>query len=79
MGLQYCAWCIRVCRLYELQLWECGIEQCKELASQLESVAFNYEKLSEIHVSVVYYFENNVLVCAYKTYSKQSHDSTQIL
>lgn len=40
---------------HELQLWECGIEQCKELASQLESVAFNYEKLSEIHVSVITY------------------------
>lgn len=36
----------------ELQLWECGIEQCKELASQLESVTFNYEKLSDIHVSI---------------------------
>lgn len=33
------------------QLWECGIKQCKEIASQLESVTFNYEKLSEIHVS----------------------------
>lgn len=28
---------------------------------------------------VVYYFENNVLVCVYTTYSKQLHDSTQIL
>ena len=37
--------------LFVLQLWECGIEQCKEFASQLETVTFNYEKLSEIHVS----------------------------
>jgi hypothetical protein len=46
-----------------IQLWECGIEQCKDLASQLESVAFNYEKLSEIHVSValfeVIYFSSD--------------------
>lgn len=64
---------------HELQLWECGIEQCKELASQLESVTFNYEKLSEIHVSVK--LKNNVLmyVIVLKMYSKQSHDSTQIL
>ena len=34
-----------------LQLWECGIEQCKEIASQLETVTFDYEKLSDIHVS----------------------------
>ena len=33
------------------QLWECGIEQCKENASQLETVTFDYEKLSDIHVS----------------------------
>ena len=33
------------------QLWECGIEQCKEIASQLETVTFDYEKLSDIHVS----------------------------
>ena len=34
-----------------LQLWECGIQQCKAIASQLETVTYNFEKLSEIHVS----------------------------
>lgn len=37
--------------VYFSQLWECGIEQCKEIASQLETVTFNYDKLSETHVS----------------------------
>ena len=32
------------------QLWECGIQQCKAIASQLETVTYNFEKLSEIHV-----------------------------
>ena len=32
------------------QLWESGIQHCKEIASQLDSVTFDYEKLSEIHV-----------------------------
>lgn len=34
---------------FSFQLWECGIEQCKEIASQLE-LLFDYEKLSQIHV-----------------------------
>ena len=38
------------CLCSVLQLWECGIEQCKEIASQLETVTYNFEKLSEIHV-----------------------------
>ncbi len=33
-------------------MWECGIEQCRDFASQLETVTFNYSKLSEIHVSM---------------------------
>ncbi len=35
-----------------LQLWECGIQQCKEIASQLEAVTFNYDNLSRMHVSM---------------------------
>ena len=31
------------------QLWECGIDHCKEIASQLET-HFLYEKLGQIHV-----------------------------
>ena len=43
---------MHVCTLFlPPQLWECGIEQCKEIASQLETVTFDYEKLSDIHVS----------------------------
>jgi hypothetical protein len=34
------------------KLWECGIEQSKEIARQLESVTFDYEKLSQIHETI---------------------------
>ncbi|XP_019859385.1 PREDICTED: dedicator of cytokinesis protein 1 isoform X1 [Amphimedon queenslandica] len=34
------------------KLWEYGIEQSKEIAGQLESVTFDYEKLSQIHETI---------------------------
>ena len=35
-----------------LQLWECGIEQCKELCIQHETITYDYVKLAELHVSI---------------------------
>ena len=34
-----------------LQLWECGIEQCKELCRQHETITYDYVRLAELHVS----------------------------
>lgn len=42
------------------KLWECGIEQCREIASQLESVTFDYEKLNEIHQKIARFYLNIV-------------------
>ncbi|XP_064383161.1 dedicator of cytokinesis protein 1-like [Halichondria panicea] len=42
------------------KLWECGIEQCKEIASQLETVTFNFEKLSETHNTIARFYSNIV-------------------
>ena len=70
------------CLCSVLQLWECGIEQCKEIASQLETVTYNFEKLSEIHVracisfSEVFLFKCNsvhVMNCNIKLWFKILH------
>ena len=36
--------------LYCVQLWECGVEQCKDLIKHHQGT-FNYQRLAELHVS----------------------------
>lgn len=40
------------------KLWECGIQQCKEIASQLETVTFNYDNLSRMHETISRFYSN---------------------
>lgn len=40
------------------KLWECGIQQCKEIASQLETVTFNYDNLSKMHQTISRFYSN---------------------
>lgn len=48
--LIYCGGFNCVCVCVCVQLWECGILQCQKFASQLETVTFDFARLSKIHV-----------------------------
>jgi hypothetical protein len=39
-------------------MWECGIQQCKAIASQLETVTYNFEKLSDIHKTIARFYHS---------------------
>ncbi|XP_065920842.1 dedicator of cytokinesis protein 1-like isoform X2 [Dysidea avara] len=38
------------------KLWECGIEQCKDLCKQHETVTYDYVRLAEIHHTISRYY-----------------------
>jgi hypothetical protein len=40
------------------KMWECGIQQCKAIASQLETVTYNFEKLSDIHKTIARFYHS---------------------